>query len=141
MTDPRRQQVFRRLLAREAGKAPDSSAVAAAACRLFEHFAHHLTPIIGNLGVAAVYGRSLHLARQQLPWLPPVSAALADRSLTGMQLSMQHQETRVAMEAALIVLTTISEQLASFIGESLTLNLLSGAWPDDFAGHIAKITN
>jgi hypothetical protein len=31
------------------------------------------------------------------------------------------------------LLTTVSESLASFIGEGLTTRLLHVAWPDDFA--------
>ncbi len=135
-----RHQEFRRLLAREAGHAADASAIAVATCRLFEHFARQLIPIIGDSGVTAVYTRGLYVARRQLPWLPPVSAALADRSFTSVQVSLQQQETSVATEGALILLTSISELLASFIGESLTRHLLSGAWPDDFAGDTTRKT-
>jgi hypothetical protein len=32
-----------------------------------------------------------------------------------------------------VLLTTVGELLASFIGEGLTTRLLREAWPDDFA--------
>ena len=35
---------------------------------------------------------------------------------------------------------TVSELLASFIGESLTTRLLREAWPDDFAGDTTEET-
>lgn len=130
----KRQPVFRRMLTREAGSGADSSAVAAAARRLCEQFARQLTPLLGEAGVAAVYTRSLHLARRQFPEYAPGHEPDRDESpLTRAQRFLERQESPVAPEAAAAMLTTVGELLASFIGESLTTHLLREAWPDDFS--------
>ena len=65
------EPAFERLLARQAGTAADAAAVAAAARRLCEGFAQHLTPLVGDGGIAAIYGRSLQLAERRFPGLAP----------------------------------------------------------------------
>ena len=140
-SDNTRRRVFRRMLVREAGTGADASAVAAATGRLCEHFAHHLRPLVGDAGVAAIYARSLHLAQRHVPGLVPVRASGQDDGpLTRAQHFLKHQESPVAAEAAVAVLATVGELLASFIGDSLTTRLLREAWPDDFAGDTAQET-
>jgi hypothetical protein len=124
--------MLRQILAREGGGDDNASAVAAATRRLLDVFAQHLTRIVGDLGVAAVYGRSLYLARQRLPWLPSVPVDRLDEWLTAIQVSLQQQETRVATEAAILVLVTTIELLSSLVGVGLTSHLLSRAWLDNF---------
>ena len=129
------------MLAREAGTEADASAIAAAARRLCERFAHQLTPLIGDAGVAAICARSLHLAQRQFPALAPVRPSDQDaRPFALLQPFLEQQEPAVATEAAVAVLATASELLASFIGESLTTRLLREAWPDDFAGDTTEET-
>ena len=129
-----RQQVFRRMLAREAGTGANAPAIAAAARRLCERFAEQLTPLIGVAGVAAICARSLHLTQLTVPGLAPVRAsAQGDAPFALLQLSLEQQEPTVATDAAVALLATISELLALFVGESLTTSLLREAWPDDFA--------
>jgi len=134
------QQAFRRLMEREALDGADAAAIAAATFRVLERLTRQLTPIIGPSGVVAVYARGVHLAKRQFPWLPPVSAVESDGSFADVRLSMQKQDARVATEAAFAVLIAISDLLESFIGESLTSQLLSGAWPDDPAGDVTRET-
>lgn len=128
-----RQQAFRRLLSREAGTEPDARAIAAAARRLCARFTEQLAPLIGEAGVAAICARSLHLTQQRVPGLAPVRAQ-EDASCALLQLSLEQQEPTAGAEAAVAVLATASDLLASFIGESLTTRLLREAWPDDFTG-------
>jgi hypothetical protein len=127
--------VFERLLAREAGATIDAPAVAAAARRLSEHFAGELTPLIGELGVTAIYARSLHLAQQKFHGLAPVLASQQnDEPIARAQRLIEHQESAVANDLAIAMLTSAVELLSSFIGEGLTTSLLRKTWPDDFAG-------
>jgi hypothetical protein len=141
-TDNLWQRVFRRMLVREAGTRADASAIAAAARRLHERLAQQLVPLIGDAGVAAICARSLHLVQRRFPGLAPDRAAdQGEGPFTRVQLSLEHQESTVAIEAAVAVLTTVGELLASFIGESLTTRLLREAWPDDFAGDTTEETN
>ena len=124
---------FERLLVREAGTGADAPAVAAAARRLCEEFAQHLTPLIGDGGVTAICGRSLQLAERRFPGLAPALAAGQDgEPFTHIQHFLEHQDPVVAIRAAVTVLAVASEVLASFIGETLTRLLLHETWPDQF---------
>jgi hypothetical protein len=135
------QRVFRRILAREAGTGANASAIAAAARRLGERFAEELTPLIGDAGVAAICARSLHLTQRNVPGLAPVRASdRGDAPIALLQRALEQQEPAAATEAAVAVLATASELLASFIGEGLTTRLLHQAWPDDFAGDTTEET-
>ena len=130
----RRQRVFRRMLARDAGVGASAPAIAAAARRLSEHFARLLTPLIGDAGVAAILARALHLAQRHVPGLAQVrSPQPSDAPFTPEQQFLEQLEPAEALEAAVALLTAISELLVSFIGEGLTTRLLREAWPDDFA--------
>jgi hypothetical protein len=133
--DSQRENAFRKMLAREAGANADASVVAAAARRLSEQFARELTPLIGALGVGAIYARSLHLAQRQCSGLMPVSAPHEDGEdpISRAQHFIAHQEPHVAIDLAGAMLASAVELLASFIGEGLTASLLRKAWPDDFA--------
>ena len=133
--------MFRRILAREAGPEADASATAAAARRVCERFAHQLTPLIGDAGVAAICARSLHLTLRNAQGLVPVRASARENApFALLQLSLEQQQPAAATETAVAVLGTASELLALFIGESLTTSLLREAWPDDFAGDITEET-
>ena len=136
-----RQRVFRRMLAREAGTGASAPAIAAAARRLCERFAEHLSPLIGDAGVAAICARSLHLRERNVRGLTSVRASAQGEAPFGLlQLSLEQQEPAAATEAAVAVLATASGLLASFIGEGLTTGLLREAWPEDFAGDITEET-
>jgi hypothetical protein len=127
------EPAFGRLLARQAGTGADAPAVAAAARRLCEDFAQHLTPLIGDGGVAAIIGRSLQLAEQRFPgFRPPRASGQDGEPLTHVQHFLEHQDPVVATRAAVTVLAVASEVLASFIGETLTRLLLHETWPDQF---------
>jgi hypothetical protein len=134
-SDSQRESAFRRMLAREAGANADASVVAATARRLSEQFARELTPLIGALGVAAIYARSLHLAQRQFSGLMPVSASQQDGDdpIARAQHFIAHQESKVAIDLAGAMLATVVELLTAFIGEGLTASVLRKAWPDDFA--------
>jgi len=136
-----RQQAFRRLLTREAGAGADAVAVAAAAGRLSDVFAQQLGPLVGDAGVAAIYSRSLHLVHRQFPWLGRTQPTEQDDGrVTRVELSLRQQEAAVAAEAAVAVLATIGEVLASFIGDPLTTRLLREAWPHDFVDDVTQET-
>jgi hypothetical protein len=127
------EPAFWRLLARRAGMEADPPAVAAAARRLFEDFAEHLTPLIGDPGIAAICGRSLQLAERRFPGLAPARASGQDgEPFMHVQHFLEHQDPVVATRAAVTVLVFASEVLASFIGETLTRLLLHETWPDHF---------
>jgi hypothetical protein len=139
-----RQRAFRRMLAREAGTGADAPAIAAAYRRLYERFAQQFTPLIGDVGVAAIFARSLHLSRRNVPELEPLRASdkpgKRDAPFVLLEAFLQQQEPASATEAAVAVLAMAGELLASFIGEGLTTRLLREAWPDDFPADDAEET-
>jgi hypothetical protein len=139
MTSDDVRNAFRRILAKEVGPGADTSATAAAARRVCERFAHQLTPLIGDAGVAAICARSLHLTQRNGPGLAPVPASpRGDAPFALLQLILEQQQPAEATEVAVAVLATARELLALFIGESLTTSLLREAWPKDFAGDITE---
>jgi hypothetical protein len=134
-SDNTRKLAFRRLLARDAGAGASASAIAAAARRLCERVAEQLTPLIGDAGVAAICTRSLHLTQRNIPGPAPVRAsAQGDTPFALLQRFLEQLEPAAATDAAVDLLATVCELLASFIGDGLTAHLLRQAWPDDFAG-------
>lgn len=140
-SDNIRQRVFRRMLAREAGTGADVPAIAAAARYACERFAEHMTPLIGDAGMAAICARSMHLTDRNFGGLASARASAQGESrFTLLQRFLEQQEPAAATEAAVAVLATSSELLASFIGEGLTTILLREAWPEDFAGDTAEET-
>lgn len=124
---------FRQLLAREVGAARDASAITAAACRLCDRMGRELAPVIGDAGMAAIYDRAVHLALRQFSEIAPGGFDRHDPVSAKLRRTLAHQDPHVATEAAIVVLVTIAELLASFIGTSLTIRLLHVCWPDEFA--------
>ena len=133
-----REQTFRRLLTREAGTGAGAPAVAAAVRRLGERLAQQLAPLIGDTGVAAIYDRGLHLTQSRFPGLTTGRSSDQRAPLARAQLSLEHQTSAAAADAGVALLTTVSESLASFIGEGLTTRLLHVAWPDDFGDELGR---
>jgi hypothetical protein len=126
-----RSTEFSRLLTMEAGPEANAAAIAAAAQRLCEQLARQVTPLIGDRGVAAIYARSLQLTQRQFPALAtiPASGNLHGLFADGRR-SLEQQEPTVATAAAVAMLATLTDVLASLIGEGLTTRLLREAWPD-----------
>ena len=129
------RRAFRAILAEEAGRNPDASAIAAAGQRLCEHLARRLSPLVGEAGVAAICARGLHLARQDFPWL---SAAHGPDGSDGgevfgtLERSLAQQEPAAAADAVVVILSTSATLFASLIGEGLTTRLLHETWPGQF---------
>jgi hypothetical protein len=135
MTDPereaRRRGLARRALARRAGAALDATAVASAASRAYDDLAHVLVPVIGDVGVAAMTGRAVHLTAREYAWLSSGAPGPAGTTFTQVIAVLQRQDDpAVAAAAAAAVLAAIIVLLATFIGEPLAARLVQQAWPD-----------
>lgn len=94
-----------------------------------------LSPIIGRQGVAALYGRSLHLVRARFPWLEaPEARASASAPFTLLRLSLASQSREDAVSAQGALLQAFVDLLISLIGGPLTERLLAPVCdrpPDD----------
>ncbi len=128
------QQLALNALARRAGSAAGAAALAAAAQRAYDDLALVSAPLIGQVGVDALTGRTLYLAQRKYPWL--VQTREPDHwkgPFAQIVFCLEQQTPAVATEAAGAVLTTLTGLLVTFIGEPLTARLLRKAWPDAFS--------
>jgi hypothetical protein len=131
------RQLALKVLAKHAGTAAGSEALAAAARRAYDDLAQASAPLIGQVGVDALTGRALHLAQREYPWLvntpgtPPPEQS--EGPFTQVIVCLERQDPAVATEAAGAVFATLAGLLVTFIGEALTARLLRQAWPEAFS--------
>ena len=127
-------QLALKALAQRAGSASGAGALAAAAQRAYDDLALVSAPLIGQVGVDALTGRTLYLAQRKYPWLVHIREP---DHWTGpfaqIVFCLERQDPALATEAAGAVLTTFIGLLVAFIGEPLTTRLLRKAWPDAFS--------
>ncbi len=69
------------------------------------------------------------LATAKVPWLESVQVG-SDGSLEGFDATRLNQGAVQGSEAGVVVVTQLIGLLVTFIGEPLTLRILSDAWPD-----------
>jgi hypothetical protein len=131
---PALRQLALKALAQRAGSVAGSGALAAAAQRAYDDLAQVSAPLIGQVGVDALTGRTLYLAQRKYPWL--IHTREPDQwkgPFAQIVFCLERQDPAVATEAAGTVLTTLTGLLVTFIGEPLTARLLRKAWPDAFS--------
>ena len=136
--------LVRRLLAHEAAESQDQDSLIEAAERVSEELRAHLSKRIGQEGFRTILARSLVLTTAQFPHLSAVRVG-ADGTLIGLRGAISHaQEAQdkeaqgVTIEGAVALVAQLLALLISFIGEDLTLRLLSAVQPkfawDDVTG-------
>ena len=134
LENPTLRQLAQKALAQRAGSATGGEALAAAAQRAYDDLARVAAPLIGQVGVDALTGRTLYLAQRKYPWL--VHTREPDQwegPFAQIVFCLERQDPAVATEAAGAVLITLTTLLVTFIGEPLTARLLRQAWPDAFS--------
>jgi hypothetical protein len=121
-------------LAQRAGSAAGAGPLAAAAQSAYADLAREAAPLIGQVGVDALTGRTLYLAQRKYPWL--VHTREPDQwkgAFAQIVFCLERQDPAVASEAAGAVFATLTGLLGTLIGEPLTVRLLRKAWPDAFS--------
>jgi hypothetical protein len=89
-----------------------------------------LSPILGPMGVAALYARTVHLSSATHPWMKDAVRNSAPRLDVGdLTRLLATQEVSVASAASALLLHRFCDVLAGLIGPSLTSRLLAGV-PD-----------
>ena len=132
--NPALRQLALRALAQRKASIADAGALAAAAQRAYADLTRVSAPLIGDVGVNALTGRSLYLAQRQYPWLVQTREPEQwDGPFEQIVFCLERQDPAVATEAAGAVLATLLGLLVTFIGEPLTVQLLRQAWPDVFS--------
>jgi hypothetical protein len=134
LENPALRQLALKALAQRAGAAPDAAALAAAAQRAYDDLTQVSAPLIGQVGVDALTGRTLYLAQRKYPWLVHTREPEQWKGpFAQIVFCLERQDPAVATEAAGAVLTILTGLLVTFIGEPLTARLLRKAWPDAFS--------
>ncbi len=111
----------------EAGASAAQVADASVAAWAAVHAA--LSPVIGARGSAALYKRSLHLARSAYPLLAKAyDAASEGGEYSALRAVLTQQSAADAAAAHDAMLRTFHDLLADLIGRSLTQRLLQAAW-------------
>jgi hypothetical protein len=88
-----------------------------------------LTPVIGTRGSAALYKRSLHLARANYPLLAEVQDIAGEPGdFSGLRTVLSRQTAADAAAAHDALLHIFHDLLVDLVGHSLTRRLLQSAW-------------
>lgn len=127
-----RLKLFRALSHEAAGT--DPKVVAAAVMRLHDALADRLSQLIGDLGVSAVWARSVHLTQREYSWLARTPQFDHEDPLTHLRLSLERQPAATAAAAAASLFSTFCSLLGTLIGNGLTMRLMREAWPDIASG-------
>jgi len=124
------QAVAHDLLAAAGDDAPPSI-VAGLAAQRFEELARYLGQLIGEVGVRALFARSIASARSAYPWFAAVPPT--DAPWVSLREAMERQKPRAIRDAFGGLLSVFSELLARLIGEGLVRRLLNDVWPEVFS--------
>jgi hypothetical protein len=116
--EPSLPGVLRQVILREA-RGETSGEIIAATGRVSQSLVAHLESLIGWAGARALRQRSLVLTRRQHAWLVDLDADVSN-----------DVTPTAAWAAAVAHLTFFVNLLESFIGATLTIQVLRQLWPD-----------
>ena len=129
-------------LASRVGSDADAAQIAAAVIAIWDEIDDALTPIVGPLGMVALYRRSLHLAAAHHPWLAGRDeGVLTDTDPAVLKSVLARRSSADAAAGGSAFLNTFHELLASLIGPSLTERLLRSVWDNPSSGPAAQDTS
>jgi hypothetical protein len=128
---PQIRDLANRLVANEAAVSKASEPPESAAPRVYEKLRGRLSAVAGVAGFRSLAFRALTQAKSDAPGLWAVEVA-ADGSLKGLDGSKPQRdiENDFAGEGWVVLIGRLLELLLIFLGEPLTLNLISDLWPD-----------
>ena len=124
---PALEEAVRELLAREAGG--DEARVVEGAARACEKLSRHLSRVIGETGVRALFERSLVLLRAEHPWLADAAAPSSEPPWLRLRAGAP-QAGAATTRAAVSLATTFVALLGRLIGDELVLRLLAEVQSD-----------
>lgn len=133
---------MRQPLTNRVGSDADSMQIAVAVLGIWEEIDDALTPIVGPLGLVALYRRAVHLAAAQHPWLASRhEGVLTDTDPAVLKSVLARRSSAEAAAGGNAFLNTFHELLASLIGPSLTARLLRSVWDNPSHGAAAQDTS
>lgn len=136
-------ELARRLLRHEAGEGQGQEASMGAAERVLDKLRLHLSKRIGPEGFRTLLARALTLTTARFPQLGAIRVG-TDGSLIGLpgvagsgsQETLDNRETPGSatpegfVEGTVGLVAQLLELLATFIGEDITLRILTAVWPE-----------
>jgi len=130
-TPPRMRDLADRLLACEAAVGRASEPMESVALRVYEKLRRRLSALAGVAGFQSLAFRALTQAKSDAPGLRAVEVA-ADGSLKGVGESEPtfDIDNHSAGEGGTVLMARLLGLLLIFLGEALTLHLISDLWPD-----------
>jgi hypothetical protein len=125
-----------------AADSADAGRTAEKAVRTWRALDAALAPIIGHRGFAALYRRSLYLARTAHPCFAAVhDGELQPPDFAALQTALSQQTGADAVAANAALLQTFHDLLTSLIGTALTERLLRSVWDQPPSGDAAQDTS
>jgi hypothetical protein len=112
------------------GDDPPPSRLAEVAVQRFEELTRYLAQLVGEMGVRAVFARSVADARSTYPWLAVTTPT--DPPWVSLRGAMERQDPSASRDAFVGLLSTFIELLARLIGDGLVGRLLHDVWPEVF---------
>lgn len=122
MVSPQIQKLAQHLLILERMRVVASDADTNLAVRVIEQFRVRLIKLVGVYGFRSLLSRTLNLAKRESPALAGVRIG-ENGALEGVAEMGKNEADELVLVAQLLALLT------TFIGESLTLQLVRDAWP------------
>ena len=121
---PRLRIYAERLIANEMNRNASSKSNPTAAFATIEKLSPHFAALMGSAGFRALISRALVLASAEVAWLSGLHVK-ADSSFEGLtELEAQANPEEIS-NAGIVLLALLLGLLVTFIGEELTLQLLS----------------
>lgn len=135
----------RKLIRQKLAPSPDADGKAAAkmAVQTWDRVISHISPVIGDEGVRALYARTLRLTKSALAF-PRFGDVHNDAQTRGtfseLQGLLEQLDPTEIGDLSSALLINFTELLATLIGEDLTTRLTQAAWTDDgpLLGHTTQ---
>jgi len=135
----KRQQLIAAMLAM-----PDDTPPAARSARMlapWRTLATHFSPLVGETGFGALFGRALRLCGPEHAWLGGTAPSSVTALLSTLEEKLAAADPEQAARGNAALLTSYITLLSAMIGEALTTRLLDSAWAAGPSGKHAGSTN
>jgi hypothetical protein len=134
--------VARQVLAEEAPESASSLDLVDALVTIHGKLGGRLAPVIGHEGYSSLFGRALHLANLEYPFLRPVGLGLLAISFSPesevfvrLRDSLRDRDPADVLAGLAVVIGSFAWLLSIFIGDDLAHRELRRVWPGlSFAG-------
>lgn len=116
------------LMACEPGGYKSSGEKIPTAFHVCEKLHSHMATFMGNAGFRALLNRALALSVPEVPWLRGIQVD-GEGSLAGLEELQAQLKPDELSEGGIVLLAQLLGLLVAFIGERLTLQVVSEVWP------------